>query len=600
MHAPYDHTAETVKTRVSDDMKSGRVILAVLAFWTFSACFSLGWNILQDYHQMQDIAIAEARSHLKKDMAFRLWISYHGGIYAPVSDHTVPDPDLQFLPDRDVETADGTRLTLIHPVSGARQINAYFSAPFDITSRTVSLHPQYPGDEPDAWESESLHAFDAGQTEASEFTEMDGQPVLRYLQPAYAEEHCLKCHAREGFKAGDILGAVGIRVPLAPRLILMHQHMYKEIAAHGGLWLVGLFGIRFGSRRFRVWLRFRRKAEGQLREREALFRGLSEQSPNMIFISLYGTVVYANEKFAEVMGCQPEDLSMLRVDIRQLLSEGSRGPVSEYFKRQLSGPETAPLECTLVTARGEAIEGIMAATPIQFKGRKAILGTITDITNRKEMEASISASLREKEVLLQEVHHRVKNNLQVISSLLSLQAHTVSNPAVLEVFKESERRIRSMAAVHEQLYRSGNLSSIDAAAYIHSVVEDVYGSYNSNVHIELQTELESIPLAPDKAIPCGLIINELMSNALKYGFPEGQVGKVTVKLQRNGAADSSGDECSLTVCDNGVGLPPELDVRKTESLGLQLVTSLCERQLRGTLEVDRNGGTCFKLRFSAR
>jgi len=600
MNHIFPFTHERRKAQPPRDVKATRILWLAVGFWTLSAFSSVGWDIFQEYRQMREVALAEARSHLRKDMAFRSWISSHGGLYARVNDTTIPDKDISFIPDRDVRTPDGEELTLIHPVNGVGQINDYFSEPFDITSRTVSFRRYDHGDKPDSFERDALKSFERGESETFAFTEMDGQPVLRLIVPAYAEEHCLKCHAREGFRTGDILGGVSITVPLTPRLISMQEHVFKEMGVYAVLWALGLLGIGFWWRRFGNWLRFRRYADIELLEREELFRGLSEQSPNMIFISLYGTVVYANEEFFRVTGCTHVDLSLQNVDLKNFLAPASWESVLDYFRKQLGGEKERPLECTLINASGVEIAVIMAATPIQYKAETAVLGTITDITARKEMEARISASLREKEVLLQEIHHRVKNNLQVISSLLSLQADSVNNPDVMEVFRESERRIRSMAAVHEQLYRSKNLSVIDAAEYIQSVVDDVYSSYNRNARIELHTELEPIDLTIDTAIPCGLVINELLSNALKYAFPGGRGGLVTVIVRNVPADRQEGYSSELLVYDDGIGLPDDIDVWKTESLGLQLVSSLCERQLRGRLEVRRNGGTCFYLRFNAK
>jgi len=571
----------------------------VVGFWTIAACFSLVWNVAQDNFQMKEVALVEARSHFNKEVAFRRWIASHGGVYVPVDDRTPPDEELAYLPDRDIPKPSGDMLTLVHPVYGARQINDYFNEANDVTSKTVSLHPLDPEDTPDAWEKAALEAFESGEREVTELVQKEGESYLRLIRPVFSEAICMKCHSGAGSQIGEILGGVTVTVPFAPRQLPRAKHFAREVAAHMLLWVLGLVGIQFGAQRFRTWFRYRERAEEELREREILFRGLSEQSPNMIFITLHGAVVYANQKFKKIMGLSQKEVELQHVNLMDLVASDSRSRVGEHFRTILGGSEDEPFECTLFPGHGERIDVLMAVIPIHYKGKRAILGTITDITNRKEMESQITASLREKEVLLQEIHHRVKNNLQVISSLLSLQADTVTNPAVLEVFKDSERRIRSMAAVHEQLYRSGNLAFIDSAEYIRSVVEDVYSSYNCNAHIELQTDLESIPMAPDKAIPCGLIINELVSNALKHAFPEGCTGRLTVTLQRTGDPGRSGPDCVLSVCDDGLGLPADTDVRKTESLGLQLVTSLCERQLRGTLEVERDGGTCFRLRFNA-
>lgn len=217
-----------------------------------------------------------------------------------------------------------------------------------------------------------------------------------------------------------------------------------------------------------------------------------------------------------------------------------------------------------------------------------------ELTERKQAESQIKASLKEKEVLLKEIHHRVKNNLQIISSLLKLQSSYTKDEQTLAMFKDSQNRIRSMALIHEKLYQSKNLSNIDFAEYIRDLTKNLLRSYGANSqNISLQANVNDILLNIDTAIPCGLIINELISNSLKHAFPvANQKSEIYISIQTN-----ENRTFTLIIRDNGVGLPPELDFRKTESLGLELVCTLTE-QLDGTIELDRTSGTKFKIMFS--
>jgi len=219
-----------------------------------------------------------------------------------------------------------------------------------------------------------------------------------------------------------------------------------------------------------------------------------------------------------------------------------------------------------------------------------MLGTMTNITERKRAEAQIAASLKEKEVLLKEIHHRVKNNLQVISSLLNLQAVGMKDERILELLRESQNRIRSMALIHERLYRSENLARINFGEYLRSLVGFLARSYNIP-QVEVKIHVKSISLPVNTAIPCGLIVNELVSNALKYAFPGGLQGQVDVSLELKN--ETSG---VLTVADNGVGFPQEIDFRSTKTLGLQLINTLT-LQINGTIELIRARGTTFSITF---
>ena len=213
--------------------------------------------------------------------------------------------------------------------------------------------------------------------------------------------------------------------------------------------------------------------------------------------------------------------------------------------------------------------------------------------HRKRAEARIKAQLQEKDVLLKEVHHRVKNNMQVISSLLNLQSRRLKDPAVFEMFKESQRRIRSMALIHERLYQSSDLSRIEFSEYLRNLATHLFHSYQVDTsRVQLKIEAEEVHLNINTAIPCGLIVNELVSNALKHGFPEGRKGQLQIELRR-----IPGDGYVLGVTDDGVGFPEGLDFRKTETLGMQIISTLVE-QIDGRLELNRDKGTAFRLEFN--
>ncbi len=216
-----------------------------------------------------------------------------------------------------------------------------------------------------------------------------------------------------------------------------------------------------------------------------------------------------------------------------------------------------------------------------------------EISERKKAEELISTSLQEKVVLLREIHHRVKNNLQVISSLLNLQSGYIEDKKSLEIFRESQNRVRSMALIHEKLYQSKDLNKIEFSEYIKSLIKDLFSSYNiDSERITLKSELEGIFFEIDTAILCGLIINELISNSFKHAFPAGMKGEVYVGLKKTGE-----NKFILILRDNGIGFPHDIDFRKTESLGLQLVTTLTD-QLGGKIELNRNNCTEFKITFS--
>jgi len=222
-----------------------------------------------------------------------------------------------------------------------------------------------------------------------------------------------------------------------------------------------------------------------------------------------------------------------------------------------------------------------------------LFGTSQDITTRKQAEEQVKASLKEKEVLLQEIHHRVKNNMQVISSLLRLQTSGVGDERLTDALMACQGRVQTMALVHETLYDSDTLAFIDFKTYISKVANQIFQSYKTGMdRVKLEVDAEDIKLGIEQATPPGLITNELVTNALKYAFPENRSGEIAIRIRV-----VEQDSIEFVFSDNGIGIPEGLDWRNTDSLGLQLVIILAENQLDGTVSLDLGKGTHFTVRF---
>jgi PAS domain S-box-containing protein len=237
---------------------------------------------------------------------------------------------------------------------------------------------------------------------------------------------------------------------------------------------------------------------------------------------------------------------------------------------------------------------IVSVNPI-FDENNQILGSVHvvhDDTERKKSEKLIEQSLKEKEMLLKEIHHRVKNNLMIISSLLNLQSRYLKDEESRAIFKESQNRAQSMALIHQRLYESTDLKNIGFKEYITTLANELYRNYVKDPsRVGLELEIEDVDIDIDNAIPLGLILNELITNSMKYAFPNDKKGKICVSFYKKG------DKYILKVEDNGKGFPKDLDYKKSDSLGLQLVTNLTY-QIKGEIELDRNEGTAFTITFS--
>jgi two-component system, sensor histidine kinase PdtaS len=250
---------------------------------------------------------------------------------------------------------------------------------------------------------------------------------------------------------------------------------------------------------------------------------------------------------------------------------------------------------------GQRLTALAHANPIHDVSGKLLgaVNVLVDISDRqrteqalREHEARLTVALHEKEVLLKEIHHRVKNNLQVICSLLNLQGDLIEDATLRALFHEGEQRIQTMALIHETLYQISDMASFHLAPYVQRLSEALLRAYGGEEgRVTLTTRLEDLALPLDSAVPCGLILHELLSNALKHAFPDGQEGTITLDLRAE-----PDRHVTLRVADTGVGVPDGFDVRQSDSLGLQLVGMLTE-QLGGTLTVGRQGGTAFTLTF---
>jgi PAS domain S-box-containing protein len=338
----------------------------------------------------------------------------------------------------------------------------------------------------------------------------------------------------------------------------------------------------------------RKRAEEALRESEEKYRTMVEHSVQGIVIFQDFRVVYANKALADIIGYKVKELMSLSSDkIRVLVHPEDQDLVWGRMRDRLAGNQVPPrYEVRVIRKDGSIIWLEMISNRIEYQGKPAIQAAIIDITDRKQAEERIKASLKEKEVMLREIHHRVKNNMQIILSLLRIQSRVVKDSATREMFKQSQNRIRSMALIHEALYKSEDLAKIDFSDYISRMTTHLLSLYREDLgEVSINQEAEGIFIDINRAIPCGLVISELVSNSLKHAFPDRRRGQIVIRMKRD-----KKDKHTLTVKDTGVGFPESLDFREAETLGLQLVTDLVA-QLNGTIGMEKKDGTeCPKSR----
>ncbi|MEW6303882.1 MAG: histidine kinase dimerization/phosphoacceptor domain -containing protein [Verrucomicrobiota bacterium] len=333
-------------------------------------------------------------------------------------------------------------------------------------------------------------------------------------------------------------------------------------------------------------------AERALRASESRNRAVLDAALDCIVaMDAEGRIVEFNPAAERTFGRQRGDVigePMADLLVPPALRERHRRAFLHHLATGESTILNRRIEMTALRADGTEFPMEMAVTRIELHGTPLFIAYLRDISDRKESEQRLKASLQEKEVLLKEIHHRVKNNLQVISSLFNLETSFAKDQQVVSILRDHRDRVQSMALVHEQLYSSTDFAHVEFSDYLRRLAANLVRSFGANT-IQARFEVEKVTLGVDTAIACGLIVNELISNALKHAFPNGRPGEIGVALHQNGGA-----AITLTVRDNGVGFPPGTDWQKSKSLGLQLVAILAE-QLRATVGVTSGNGTCFDI-----
>ena len=350
---------------------------------------------------------------------------------------------------------------------------------------------------------------------------------------------------------------------------------------------------RYVQRAMREW----KLIEAQKRTAVELqiFRAGVEQSANSIVIAeANGSIAYVNPAFEKTSGYSASELMGKNVSCLRSREHADRAD------RNLWDTITAKKSWQGVFHNqrkdGSLYWEASTISPILDSSGEITryIGINENITDRRDMEERVRESLREKEVLLKEIHHRVKNNLQIVSSLLRLQSSRIENSVAKEALQDMQNRVRSMALIHEHLYRSDNLARVDMAAYLKTLCQQVFRAMvATNREITIQMHLDSLFLEMDQAIPFGLLVNELVSNAFKHAFPAGGKGQVVVDFHLM----PEREEWRLRVADNGIGLPADFDISKNTSLGLQLVVDLT-RQIGGQLAIVVAPSAIFEVTFA--
>ena len=333
------------------------------------------------------------------------------------------------------------------------------------------------------------------------------------------------------------------------------------------------------------------KEKSRRKRAEDKYGKLIESARDVIFtLSSKGIILTLNKAFETITGLSRYDWE--GKSFKGLLHPEDFKLAMENLAITLSGKILDGYELRFLNSEGSYLYGELLTTPLFYTDSEIeILGVVRDITERKKSEQSIRNSLKEKEILLKEIHHRVKNNLQIVTSLLKLQSAGVDDKLLQEKFRETQSRIMTMSFIHESFYKSNDLSRIEFNSYLKRLAGNLFSIYVSDTdRVKCIIDAQGVDITVDTAIPCGLIINEIISNSLKYAFPDGAAGIIKISLKKEGK------DYILTVSDNGKGFEKNIDSKKTGSMGLVLINMLCE-QIEGKITHSTNNGTEYKIVF---
>jgi two-component system, sensor histidine kinase PdtaS len=328
---------------------------------------------------------------------------------------------------------------------------------------------------------------------------------------------------------------------------------------------------------------------------DGVFRQTVEAAPNaLMVINGTGQIVMMNAQAERAFGYGRNEIQGQPIEMLMPERYRTRHPElrSAFFGSLRSGPMASDRELYALRKDGSEFPVEISLSRIETDDGPMVLAAIVDISPWRQDEERIRAALRERDILLGEMHHRVKNNFQIVYSLLGLQAARVADQATQDLLRDSQNRIHSMALIHQTLYGSQDFESVDFALFTGALLSALIGSYGIDTdRIAIRVDVEPVRLPVDVAVPCGLVVNELITNALKHAFQDRDRGEIRIALTRQ-----LGNEALLSVSDNGMGLPDHVDPRTTETIGLQLVELLAS-QLDGVVTINRSDPTRFSLRF---
>ena len=577
-----------------------RYVLFLALMWSFLVVLLLMAGVYREHDLTQLAAMREARTYFNKDQVFRLWATSHGGVYVPIDERTPPSPYMSHVPDRDITTPSGVKLTLLNPAYMIRQMNEEYADLYGVAGHITSLNLMQPENMPDEWERAALLAFEEGATEVSEFTKIDAAPYLRLMQPVYVTKKCLKCHQQQGYEVGDVRGGVGVSLPMQDLLGRQQETLVNESFAIGILWLLGLAGLGFVMWRLGESIRRQGRIQSKLQRSEARYRQMFEanQAIKLIVDPENGRIMEANNAACVFYGYDNETLiSMTVMEIIDLPSEEIRQAM-----HHAKTTEQLYFDFRHRLASGELRDVEVYAGPVQIDGSVRLYSIIHDVTGRKQAEASLHQLNMELEqrVLdrtndlndtveeLRQAKEAAEIANQAKSTFLGNMSHELRTPLnVILAYTQLMRRETAVYPCQSHL-KTIEDSGVHLLELINELLESSKVEANQAVlnacEFDLYQQLSSLEsmftvLAQNKGVSLTVdiapdlprhiyadnrklrqILINLLGNAIKF-TDDGEIALTAggTPLRERDDTQSDGRDMVLqfTVSDSGVGIAPD-------------------------------------------
>jgi len=603
--------------------RAKRIFVLGIVTWTIFIGISLAWNVYVENRQTYILARNTAKIHFQKDLAFRLWATKHGGVYVPINERTPPNPYLDHIPDRDIVTLEGKKLTLMNPAYMLRQLMSEYSDMFGAKGHITSLIPLNPDNAPDDWERKALQLFEQGETEISEIVTIDGNENLKYMEPLIVKQGCLKCHEQQGYELGDVRGGVSINVPIASFVASAKNVIIGLYETYSLIWLIGMFGIGFLGWRNNKYIREASQKQRELYNSVKKYQGLFDDALDMIHIvDTNGQIIDANNAELQLMGYEKEDY--IRKPFIELIDPDYKELAEEKLDEVLQGNSIHNFETVMQTQSGKKLNVLVNAVPEIVDGKVvAARAIIHDITKIKlyqlEREKALSEAQRANKVkteFLANMSHEIRTPLNAISGFTEIIEELTKDKineedhSYFDIIRHSSQRL--INTVHGIL----DLSQIEAGAFhynpqyidLYSIVKNTVIEFSilidySDIDLTFNSKVKQAPIKVDESTLTRAISN-LIDNAIKYT----NEGHVDIDLSKKGS------NFILSIEDTGIGISEDYMkimfeaftqessgyTKKYQGLGLGLaMTKRCLDLDNIPLDVKsiRGEGTTFTMTF---